>query len=131
VSMQEQSVRPDQSASEKATAPSPSGHPDYRCTLANEATYLAWIHTCLGLLAGAIAARHLAVRADQVGIRDLVCDSAVGLSAALIAFAYRRFRAVERAMTDQQPLPPARPADVVAAVGAGLLVIAGVLCLQR
>ena len=100
MSMQQQSVRPDRAADASPTAPSGGGHPDYRCTLANEATYLAWIHTCLGLLAGALTARHLAVRTDRAGIRDLVCDACAGLSAALIAYAYRRYRAVDRAIAE-------------------------------
>jgi putative membrane protein len=131
MSMRDQSVRPDQSAGPSLTAPSDGAHPDYRCTLANEATYLSWIHTCLGLLAGAIAARHLAVRADLAGVRDTACDAAASLSAALIVFAYRRLRAVEHAMTEQRPLPSPRRGEVAVAAAAGLLVVTGVLCLQR
>lgn len=113
------------------TTPATGEYPDYRCTLANEATYLTWIHTSLGLLAGAVAAHHLTVRADRAGFRDAACDAAVGLSAALIAFAYRRYRRIDRAMTEQTPLPPPRVGEVVVAAAAGLIVVAGVLCLQQ
>jgi len=99
--------------------------------LANEATYLTWIHTSLGVLAAAVAAHHLNVRADRARIRDAVCDAAVGLSATLIVFAYGRYRTIDHAMTDQRPLPRPRAGDVVVAVAAGLVVVAGVLCLQR
>lgn len=131
MSEQKQPVRPGQAAGAGSTAPSAGGYPDYRCTLANEATYLAWIHISLGLMAGAVAARHLAVHADRAAIRDTLCDAVVGLSAAVIAFAYLRYRAVEQAMTDQRPLPALRRGELVVAAAAGLLVVTGALCLQR
>ena len=37
----------------------PRGEPDYRFTLANERTFLAWVRTSLGLLAAGVAVRQL------------------------------------------------------------------------
>jgi putative membrane protein len=131
ISTQEQSAHAGGTTGGSATAPAAGGHPDYRCTLANEATYLTWIHMSLGLLAGAVAADHLAVRGARIGLRNAACDAAVGLSAALVAFAYRRYRSVDRAMNEQRPLAPPRAGEVIVAAAAGLLVLTGVLCLQR
>jgi uncharacterized membrane protein YidH (DUF202 family) len=39
--------------------------PDYRFTLANERTFLAWQRTALGLLAAAVAVVHLVPEASQ------------------------------------------------------------------
>ncbi|HJE58775.1 MAG TPA: DUF202 domain-containing protein [Nocardiopsis listeri] len=53
---------------------------DYRFTLANERTFLAWIRTALALLAGAVAVLHLLPLGWAEGPR-----TAVGLLLALIA----------------------------------------------
>ena len=38
---------------------SPEGEPDYRFTLANERTYLAWMRTAIGLLAAGVGVAYL------------------------------------------------------------------------
>jgi putative membrane protein len=98
--------------------------PDYRFSLANERTFLAWIRTALALLAGGVALDQFAVALRP---RGLVIAIAVGLSmlaAMLCAFAYRNWRVNETAMRHARPLPGA-PAilllSVCLACGGGVL----------
>lgn len=79
--------------------------PDYRFSLANERTYLAWIRTGLGLLAGGVALDQFA--ADPQA-RPLFAVVAVGLAvsaAILFGIAYLQWRAAERALRHGRPLP--------------------------
>ena len=79
--------------------------PDYRFTLANERTFLAWLRTGLGLLAGAVALSGLVhdfgPRLMRLGITTLLLT----LSLAVIVGAYWRWDRAERAMREQRPLP--------------------------
>ena len=101
--------------------------PDYRYSLANERTFLAWIRTSLALLAGALAVAHLlpAVTVGGAGSGLGLLLAVAGLLTAVLAF--RRWRANERAMRNQQPLPRspvlAVVAGVVAAIGALVLAL--------
>ena len=79
--------------------------PDYRFTLANERTFLAWIRTSLALLAGGVAVGQLfATGVDDFGHKSLgaVC---VGLAATLALGAFHRWRHVQAAMRRDDPLP--------------------------
>ena len=103
----------------------PPSHPDYRFTLANERTLLAWLRTGLALVAGGVA---VAEFAPDLGVRWGSAAVAValvltGLGAAVGG--YVRWRRNEEAITADRPLPPSRvlPA-LVAAVGAVLVVVA-------
>jgi putative membrane protein len=80
--------------------------PDYRYTLANERTYLAWIRTALGLLAGGVAVRHLVPEFAVGGARTLLAVLCVTLAVIAVQHGYRRWRGVERAMRRGEPLPP-------------------------
>ena len=82
--------------------------PDYRFTLANERTFLAWIRTALGLLAGGVAVRQLIPRFTTPGATVLLAVGCVGLAAVLAAASYPRWRRVQLAMRAGQPLPPTR-----------------------
>lgn len=98
--------------------------PDYRFSLANERTFLAWLRTTLALVAAGVA----------VGVLDLgVSDTfARGLSAMLLALgvlcpalACLRWAQAERAMRRNEPLPSlGAAAGVITAV---VLVAAAVL----
>jgi putative membrane protein len=79
--------------------------PDYRFSLANERTFLAWIRTALSLLAGGVLLEQFATRLEP---RLVVAGLAIGLailSAILSAVAYLRWRANEIAMRHDRPLP--------------------------
>jgi putative membrane protein len=80
--------------------------PDYRFTLANERTFLAWMRTSLALLAGGIALRALSRAAHPLaGVRDPLALAAVLLSMALAVASYARWRRIQEAMRHDQPLP--------------------------
>ena len=103
--------------------------PDYRFTLANERTFLAWIRTALALAAGGLAAVSLLDEfrgGEALGILLLV------LSFATAASAYRRWALNERSMRLNEPLPTSRlpmmmaiGTAVVAIVAAVMLVVDG------
>ncbi|WP_312240235.1 YidH family protein [Pantoea sp.] len=79
--------------------------PDYRFTLANERTFLAWIRTALAFMAAAIGIDQLAAELAP----DLFRESLVvtlGLTAACLSYyAYRRWVNNERAMRHDADLP--------------------------
>ena len=94
--------------------------PDYRFTLANERTYLAWEQTALGLLAAAVAVVQLVPKLSIPGARH-----ALGITLALLAMLTAgmgivRWRQVDRAMRHDLPLPR-HPTPVY--LGIGLAVI--------
>ena len=95
--------------------------PDYRFTLANERTFLAWIRTSLGLLAGGVAVRQLVEPFDVSGGRTALALLAIAASAVLAIGGYVRWRGVQRAMRRGDALPPAR---LVPLVAAGLVIVA-------
>jgi putative membrane protein len=85
--------------------------PDYRFTLANERTFLAWIRTALALAAGGLGAIHLIP--DHTGSSALGI-ALLGLSVLTAATAYRRWALNETSMRLGEPLPPSRLPQVIA-----------------
>lgn len=79
--------------------------PDYRFTLANERTFLAWQRTSLGLLAAAVAVVQFMPELTVPGLRHIL-GVAVGVMAILTSLAgLHRWSQVDRAMRRDQPLP--------------------------
>ena len=79
--------------------------PDYRFTLANERTFLAWVRTALALLAGGVLLEQFATKLEP---RAVIVGLAIGLavlSSLLCTVAYVRWKANEIAMRHAQPLP--------------------------
>ena len=104
--------------------------PDYRLTLANERTFLAWIRTSLALLAGGIALREVVKPFSVSGARTTLAVTAVVLSLVLAGSSYWRWDRVQQAMRRGEPLPRpwavpllALAVTVIAAVVAVLLVV--------
>lgn len=103
---------------------------DYRFTLANERTFLAWIRTTLALIGGGVAPIVL----PDLGIGEL----RHGLSALLIAFggvlavlSVRRWRRVQEAMTAGADLPSSRLPVILGAVLLTTAIVAlGLLALR-
>ena len=83
---------------------------DYRFTLANERTFLAWLRTALGLLAGAVAVVHVV---PQGGADADAAERAIGFALALLGMAValasiRRWHRVQQAMQRHENLPVSR-----------------------
>ena len=98
--------------------------PDYRFTLANERTFLAWIRTALALAAGGLAAVGL--------LEDLAGGEVLGILLLVLSFvtaasAYRRWALNERSMRLQEPLPASRLPMMMAIGTAIVAVVAAVV----
>lgn len=90
--------------------------PDYRFTLANERTFLAWIRTALALVAGGIAVVQLVPEFSVFsGARHVLGVILIVLAIVVSATCYRRWDANERALRLNEPLPPSRLPLVIAA----------------
>jgi putative membrane protein len=108
------------------------GHdPDYRFSLANERTFLAWIRTALALNAGGLAVAGLLPQFAGWG-RELLALALIGLGTIVSAGSVSRWVQNEEAMRTDAPLPPSRlPAVlsigvmVTTVVGLALLFIEG------
>ncbi len=98
--------------------------PDYRFTLANERTFLAWIRTALALAAGGLAA--VTILDDFPG-EEWLGVGLLALSFITAATAYRRWALNERAMRLDEPLPPSRLPMMMAIFVAVVSVSAAVL----
>ncbi|HIZ99295.1 MAG TPA: DUF202 domain-containing protein [Candidatus Janibacter merdipullorum] len=91
--------------------------PDYRFSLANERTFLAWLRTTLALLAAGVA-----LRVVDIGVAEGVARSlaamllALGVLCPIIACI--RWAQAERAMRRDEPLP---------SLGASAAVITGIV----
>jgi len=79
--------------------------PDYRFTLANERTFLAWIRTSLALIAGGAAVSTLLSRLGSDGVRSGLGLALLLLGAVVAAVSYRRWDRNERALRLGTSLP--------------------------
>jgi len=79
--------------------------PDYRFSLANERTFLAWLRTSLALLAGAVAVDQLAPGIAPAVLRIALCVVLALIGAGLAGMAYRRWAQAEDAMRQGRELP--------------------------
>ena len=98
--------------------------PDYRFSLANERTLLAWVRTALALMAGGVAVRAVDLSLTD-GLQTAMSVWLVVLGMVLAVASWLRWARAERAMRRHEPLP-ATPIGAV--VAAGVLVV-GVLFL--
>jgi putative membrane protein len=79
--------------------------PDYRFTLANERTFLAWLRTGLALLAGAIALASLVHDFGPRPVRIAITVFLLILSVTVVIGAYVRWDRTERALRENRSLP--------------------------
>jgi putative membrane protein len=92
------------------------GHdPDYRFSLANERTFLAWIRTALALNAGGLAVAGLLPQFAGMG-RELLAVALIGLGTVVSVQSVIRWTKNEEAMRVDAPLPPS-PLPAVLAIG--------------
>jgi putative membrane protein len=102
--------------------------PDYRFSLANERTFLAWIRTALALIAAGVALEALALPL-QPTLRLAASLILLVLGVAVPLLAWITWASVERALRRTTPLPGSKVALPVA-VGvtvSGVLLLAGLL----
>lgn len=90
--------------------------PDYRFSLANERTYLAWIRTALALLAGAIALDQLTPELASPLVRIVLSVFLCLCSGLLAVFAYKRWASNEKAMRNKLELPYTGFLKIISAV---------------
>lgn len=106
--------------------------PDYRFSLANERTFLAWIRTSLALIAGALAIDQLAPEIAPGPVRIALCVVLAFLGAGLAALSYRRWGLMEAAMRNNQELPFSGVMLVMTiGVAAAALVFAALILVAR
>jgi putative membrane protein len=99
--------------------------PDYRFTLANERTFLAWQRTALGLLAGAVAVVQLVPELSIAGARHLLGILLALLAILTAGMGILRWEQADRAMRRDLPLPR-HPTPLYLGIG---LVVVGLLTL--
>jgi putative membrane protein len=96
--------------------------PDYRFSLANERTFLAWLRTGLALIGGGLA---VAQFLSGGVVRTVLAAALLGLGGAVAVRAVDHWARCERAIRQGADLPPSRFPAVLAlliAFGAGALV---------
>jgi putative membrane protein len=90
------------------TTPPTDDEPDYRFTLANERTFLAWFRTALALIAGGVAIVQLSPSIALSGTRQLLGILLTVAGGGLSLAAVVRWWRVQAAMRRGEDLPPTR-----------------------
>jgi putative membrane protein len=101
--------------------------PDYRFTLANERTFLAWIRTALAMLAGAVGIDQFSPNLGSPLFRMILVMLLVSAGALLGGMAWCRWRKNEHAMRLEHSLPYTRLLLILAVL---TLLIAGLLAVM-
>lgn len=104
-----------------APGPDDEHEPDYRFTLANERTFLAWLRTSLSLLAAGVAVVQLVPSFTIPGARAVTGGLLAALAVVAAACGVLRWRSVEQAIRRDRPLPAQRIPWLMAG---GLVVLA-------
>jgi putative membrane protein len=104
--------------------------PDYRFSLANERTFLAWIRTGLALIAGGLGVAQFLPPLPIPHLREIMAIVLLVLGGLVALRAVDHWARTERAMRLGQELPGSRfPAvlAVVVALGAAAVVVAVII----
>ncbi len=110
--------------------PEEGTQPDYRYSLANERTFLAWIRTGLALVGGGLAVAGFLPTLRVPHLREAIAVALMLLGGAVAVRAVDHWARCERAMRLGKPLPTSRFPGLLAltvGVGAVLLVVVAVL----
>jgi putative membrane protein len=116
------------------TTPLVGEMPDYRFSLANERTFLAWIRTALALVAGGLACAQFLPPLPIAHLREAIAVALLLLGGTVALRAVDHWVRTERAMRLGQDLPATRFPAVLAifvAAGAVLLVVAVLIQAMR
>lgn len=100
--------------------------PDYRFSLANERTFLAWIRTALGFLAAGVGLDQLAPDFATPLIREVLALLLCLIAGVLAIYGYLRWLRNEKAMRLKHDLPYTRGLLIISTI---LLMVAGVVML--
>jgi putative membrane protein len=110
--------------------PAPAPHPDYRFSLANERTLLAWLRTALALVAGGVAMTQFVPELGFSAGGPAVSVALVLAGGGTALAGHRRYRRNEAAIAADEPLPVSTAAGwvtgLVALLAAVLLVLVAV-----
>ncbi|MFC6010468.1 YidH family protein [Nocardia lasii] len=101
--------------------------PDYRFTLANERTFLAWQRTSLGLLAASVATAHFRPFPTMPVLSGGAAATLGVLAITTAAGGLLRWRSNDRAIREDQPLPRPRLAAVTALALAGVALVIAIV----
>ena len=98
--------------------------PDYRFTLANERTFLAWIRTALAILAAGVLLDQFSTKLQPHAVVVAVGAFMCIVAAVLCGVAYRRWARNEEAMRHKAALPHSRSLGLraIAVLAAGSLI---------
>jgi inner membrane protein YidH len=105
--------------------------PDYRFSLANERTFLAWIRTALALLAGGVLLDQFSTRLQPRWAVLVLAIALCLLAALLCGMAYARWRANEIAMRHGKQLPSTLALPLLASSALAVAGVIGLLLLAR
>jgi putative membrane protein len=94
--------------------------PDYRFSLANERTFLAWIRTALALLAGGILIEQFARNVSPPWLLAALAVALASLGAVLCVLSYARWKSNDLAMRLGAPLPMPVGVPLLAAIAAAV-----------
>lgn len=98
--------------------------PDYRFSLANERTFLAWIRTALAVLAAGILLHQFVIRIEPRWLVTALAVLLTVISASMGIVAYMRWKSTEIAMRHDRPLPSSSLMPVLALT---MTVVAGAI----
>lgn len=105
--------------------------PDYRFSLANERTFLAWVRTGLALVAGGLAVAQFLPELRVTHLREVLAVVLLVFGGAVALRALNHWIRCERAMRLGQDLPESRfPAVLAVAVGLGAVLLVVVVVVE-
>jgi putative membrane protein len=106
-------------------------HPDYRFSLANERTFLAWCRTALALLAAGVGVVYLPASDVLPNGRKVLGLMLVVLGGFSAGSSYARWRANRNAIARGAPLPRSNSMPIVAAGLVAVAVVALVVVISN
>lgn len=104
---------------------------DYRFVLANERTFLAWIRTSLGIIAGGVALDQFVVVGEDHAVLGPLSIAVILLGACISVIGTIRWHRTDTAMRAGHPLQRSRGILVIGTAVATIAVVVGALLAFR